>query len=53
MISESNCPGCELLINGSLYIPSVTQANGGCYTCFVIGAIEAMLSYSVYLIVAG
>ena len=53
MLNETNCPGCQILTNGSLYIPSVTQAHGGCYTCFIIGIIGAMPAYSVYLKVTG
>ena len=53
ILNESNCLECQVLTNGSLFIPSVTQAHGGHYTCFIIGVIGAMPSYSVYLIVTG
>ena len=53
MITNSSCSGCVLLNNGSLYFPSVTQANAGLYTCFIVGAREITPRYGVYLTVAG
>ena len=53
MLSDSTCPGCGLLSNGSLYFPSVIQAHGGRYTCFIVGVLGVTPKYSVYLTVAG
>ena len=52
MLSESNCPGCDQIDNSSLYIPTVTRAHGGLYTCFIVGGI-ATPKVIVYLTVAG
>ena len=53
MITNSSCPGCILLGNGSLYFPSVTQNHAGLYMCFIAGALGVTPTYSVYLTVAG
>ena len=53
MISKSSCSGCELLLNGSLYFPSVTQAHAGHYICFIVGVLGPTPRYSVYLTLAG
>ena len=52
MPTNSNCNGCELLGNGSLYIPSVNQGHGGIYTCYIAGT-TGPPRISVYLTVAG
>ena len=52
MISESNCPGCDQIANDSLYIPTVTRAHGGLYTCFIVGG-TLNSRVHVYLTVAG
>ena len=52
MLSDSNCLGCEQLDNDSLYIPTVTPAHEGLYTCFVVGVL-IQPRIGVYLTVAG
>ena len=52
MLSESNCAGCDQIDNSSLYIPSVTRAHGGLYTCFIVGGTTTP-KVRVYLTVAG
>ena len=52
MLGDSNCAGCQILGNGSLYFPSVTQAHGGLYTCFLVGG-ATQPRIGVYLTVAG
>ena len=52
MLGDSNCAGCQILGNDSLYFPSVTQAHGGLYTCFIVGG-ATQPSIGVYLTVAG
>ena len=51
-IDNVSCPGCVLLANGSLYIPSVNQSHAGRYTCvlFIGHPVE---TFSVYLNIAG
>ena len=54
MLSESNCPGCTLQANSSLYFPTVTLAHDNVYTCFIIllsGTAQPRVS--VYLTVVG
>ena len=53
MISNTSCPGCIPLNNGSLYFPSVTQNHAGLYTCFIAGVLGVTPTYGVYLTVAG
>ena len=48
-VSETNCDGCHLQANGSLYIASVTQAHGGLYTCLIVGGNSQTAMFGVYL----
>ena len=49
VLSENNCDGCQLQSNGSLYIPSVTPAHSGVYTCLIVGGSSQQAMFSVYL----
>ena len=52
MVTNTSCPGCILLNNGSLYFPSVTHNHASLYTCFIVG-LGTTPRYGVYLTVAG
>ena len=35
VVDQGNCPGCNTLQNGSLYIQNVEMSHDGKYTCFI------------------
>ena len=53
VITNTTCPGCTLLSNGSLYIPTVNQSHAGRYTCVVFVSGAPSGRFSVYLTIIG
>ena len=53
MLNNDSCPGCQRLINNSLYIPAVNQGHEGAYTCFLFNVGGGLPRFTVYLTIAG